>query len=82
MAEDKNIQKLNDEKMEDVNGGMLFISNDLKAANYLRGPEERISKGLYDSDTQADIMLMGDMTKSVSDTSKVEKIKSGGIQKA
>lgn len=82
MAEDKNIQKFNDEKMEDVNGGALFISKDLKAANYFRGSEERISKGLYDSDTQADIMLMGDMTRSVSDTSKMEKIKSGGIQKA
>ena len=82
MAEDRNIQKLNDEIMEDVSGGMMLIRKDLKAATFVSGTDQGISKAIHNNDTQADITLMGDMTRSVSDTSKVEKIKSGGIEKA
>ena len=82
MAEDRNIQKLNDEIMEDVSGGMMLIRKDLKAATFVSGTDQGISKAIHNNDTQADITLMGDMTRSVRDTSKVEKIKSGGIEKA
>ncbi len=83
MSEEKRAVKLEDESLENVNGGTCFINSDLKSANFIKGTETGgIFNAVLNNDTQGDIRLLGNSSNTNGSGVKSSTNIRGTIQKA